>query len=215
MSANVSKPMPERHPVRIVGITGGIASGKSTVAARLSELGVRVVSADAVNREVMEPGALGWQRVREEFGETYFLPDGRLDRQKLGALVFADEEARLLLNQTIHPVMAGVVNERLHARLLNEKRALEAPLLIEGGWQQMVDQVWLVLVEPEEQIQRIMIRDKLDDQSARQRIASQMTQQEKLPYAHRLLRSGDIAALHRQVDALWKEWQDEPIESEA
>ena len=201
-----SKPQPERHPVGIVGITGGIASGKSTVAARLAEWGARVISADIVNREVMEPGEPGWHGVRDAFGAEYFLPNGQLDRRKLGALVFSDEQARLQLNTLVHPIMAAVVNERLQPRTLGEKRVLEAPLLIEGGWQSLVDQVWLVLVEPEEQIQRIIRRDQLDELSARQRVASQMTQDEKIPYAHRLLHSGDIPALLAQVDALWEEW---------
>ena len=171
--------------MKVIGLTGGIASGKSTVASILAEFGATIIDADKVAREVVEPGQPAWHDIRKAFGEDALLADGSLNRQWLGNLIFNDPTKRQMLNSIIHPRIIEECQKILeHYKQAGEKAViLEVPLLIETGMDTMVDEVWLVAVEVEAQISRLIKRDGLSRGQALKRIESQMSLKEKIPKA--------------------------------
>jgi len=201
----LSKP----RAMKVVGLTGGIASGKSTVSKMLADLGAAVIDADIIAREIMKKGTPVWQKVKEVFGEEYFRPDGEVDRQKLGQLVFSNPEALRKLNSITHPVIKRHVLseiERFKAKGGHKAVVVDAALLIEAGWCDMVDEVWLVVVDRESQIRRLMRRSGLTRQQAINRINSQMDQDIKKRYADRVIdNSRDMDHIREQVERLWAE----------
>ena len=190
----------------ILGVTGSIASGKSTVSSMLQARGAVVLSADDLAREAVRPGSLTLDRLVERFGEAILQTDGTLDRVRLGRLVFADPAARRDLEGLTHPAIAALAKARLH-QLQNSGAALvvyEAPLLFEAGAEGRVDRVLVVKVDPAVQLRRLMERDGIDEAAARRRIAAQMPQAEKLARADFVIdNSTSRAATERQVAALW------------
>jgi len=193
----------------IIGLTGGIASGKSTVSSYLKKLGAYIIDADAIAKEVMEVGREGWQAVRNVFGNAYFMEDGRLDRKALAELVFSDTNALQKLNDTVHPIVKKVVCEEVLALMRSQSEkliVLDVPLLVESGWTDMVDEVWLVTVERQEQMERLMKRNGLSYKEAQLRINSQMPLEEKRKYADRIIdNSGNVQNTYRQVDEIWQD----------
>ncbi|MCW2276727.1 dephospho-CoA kinase [Heliophilum fasciatum] len=194
--------------MKIIGLTGGIASGKTTVATHLRRLGAPVLDADVIARQVVEPGQQAWREIRQTFGPGVFLSDGKLDRAALGALVFADPTSRQQLNQIVHPQVQAVFQreiERLRAaghRLV----VLDIPLLLETGMDCMVDEVWVVAADEATQVQRLQLRDKLDEQAARSRIAAQMSLADKLKRADQVIDGqAELEVMLQQVEQLWKE----------
>ncbi len=164
----------------VIGLTGGIASGKSTVSDLFKEYNIPVVDADIVAREVVEPGEPALAGIVDAFGSDILLPDGSLDRQKLGGIIFQDQEKREILNGIVHPV----VRERMTAdrdRLKTGHPAvvLDIPLLFEGSQLHLVDKVVVVNVDPRIQLERLMQRNKLTEQEALDRINSQMSLADK------------------------------------
>lgn len=190
----------------ILGITGSIACGKSLVAELLRKRGAALLSADQLAREVVEPGSSLLDELVTLFGEQILTLDGALDRDRLGRLVFADEAARLRLNALLHPAIAKLAEQRL-AVLAGSGVLLvvyEAPLLFEAGAEGRVDRVLVVRIEPQLQLQRLMERDGIDAADARQRIDTQMSQQEKLDRADYIIdNSGSRDETQRQVETLW------------
>jgi dephospho-CoA kinase len=189
-----------------VGLTGGIGSGKSEVSRRLVSLGAVLVDADAVAREVVEPGTPGLAAVVEEFGEEILRPDGTLDREKLGSIVFADDGSRERLNAIVHPL----VGERM--RQLAEESPGEAvvvydvPLLTENGLAGLYDLVVVVDAPVEEQVRRLTTLRGMTEEAAHARIASQATRERRRAVADRVIdNSGTLEALTAQVDELWGE----------
>jgi dephospho-CoA kinase len=173
-----------------VGLTGSIAVGKSYVLRTFRELGAFVLDADRVAREVVEPGTAGLERVVEAFGESILLPDGGLDRAKLGSIVFADEEKRLLLNSIVHPLVFEAQDgwlEQYESSNRDGIAIVDAALMIESGGYRRFDKLIVVWCEPDLQLQRLMARDSLDRIDAERRIASQMPQEEKKSYADFLI----------------------------
>ncbi len=165
----------------ILGVTGGIAAGKSTVTSALAALGAVVVSADELAREVVLPGSPTLERLVERFGREILLPEEGLDRRALAALVFADPRAREDLNRIIHPAIAELSRQRLR-QLAAEGHPLivyEAPLLFEAGAEDRVDAVLAVTIREDLQLRRLVVRDGLSPEEARARIAAQMPQAEK------------------------------------
>ncbi|RME35710.1 MAG: dephospho-CoA kinase [Deltaproteobacteria bacterium] len=191
----------------VLGVTGNIASGKSRVAARLGELGAAVVSADQLAREAVAPGTSCLAEIVRCFGPGILGPDGRLDRQKLGALVFGDTEARRRLEEITHPAIAQLAEERLAG--LRASHALvvyEAPLLFEAGAEGRVDRILLVTADERVRLKRLMARDGLDRRAALQRIRAQMPQEAKVARADYVIdNSGDWDSCRRQVDSLWRQ----------
>ncbi|HKP70362.1 MAG TPA: dephospho-CoA kinase [Pyrinomonadaceae bacterium] len=186
-----------------VGLTGSIAVGKSFVDDVFRELGVPVLDADQVARDVVEPGTAGLKRVVEEFGESVLRPNGSIDRAKLGSIVFGDEERRLKLNSIIHPLVFEAQDAWLKKRELENADGIaivDAALMIESGGYRRFDQLIVVWCERDLQLQRLIGRDGLSRQEAERRIASQMPQDEKKSYADHLIdTSAGFDATRQQV----------------
>ena len=166
--------------VRIIGITGGIASGKSTVTEFLRQQGYKVIDADQVVHELQEPGGRLYQALLSTFGSSILQEDGRLDRPKLGAMIFGDPELLAKSSQ----IQNQIIREELAGRrdLLAEKEDIffmDLPLLFELGYETWFDQVWLVDVTEETQLCRLMARNALSQEEAEKRIAAQLSLQEK------------------------------------
>lgn len=172
-------------PLPVVGLTGGIASGKSTVARAFESHGARVIDADQLAREVVEPGTPGLAAIVEAFGEDVLLADGQLDRKALGARVFADEPARQKLNAITHPRIAALGAQRMME--LQDSGApylmYEAALIVENGAYRTMGALVVVASSTEAQTRRVLQRDGLDEQEARARIASQAPLERKLEVA--------------------------------
>ncbi len=199
----------QRKEGLVVGLTGGIASGKSSVARIFQELGAWIIDADQLAREVVEPGTPGWREVVEAFGREYFLPDGTLDRKKLAKRVFHNPEDKDKLEAIIHPRILELRQERTREILEKDPHALivfEVPLLIEKGLHHRVDRVVVVWVPRETQIQRLMERDGLTREEAEERLRNQMDLDHKVRFAHYVIdNSGPLEETRRQVETLYKE----------
>lgn len=167
--------------LRIIGLTGGIASGKTSVARFFEDKGAVVIDADQLARAAVEPGSQGLTRVAAIFGPDILTPDGQLDRKRLAAVVFSDPGKRALLEGILHPEIKYLAENRM-AQLAESGRKIVfymAPLLIEAGVTDRVDEVWVVTVRPEVQLERLMRRDGITREEALRIIASQMPLDEK------------------------------------
>ena len=191
----------------IIGLTGGIACGKSTVAKMLVARGARVIDADAVAREVVAPGTEGLQAITDRFGAEVLDDDGALDRAALGRRVFGDASARAALEGILHPLIA-VESARQIQQAVAEGAPLvvyDAALLIESGRADMFRPLVVVSVRPQTQIDRIMRRDGLDEAGAQARLDAQMPVAGKAALAdHVIDNEGDLDATEAQVEALWR-----------
>ena len=169
----------------VIGLTGGIASGKSTVAAELRKLGLPVFDADEASRQAVAAGSEGLAMVRQTFGSEYLTATGELDREKVAALVFRDAQALRQLEAIVHQiVLAQAENFLQECRKQGCPAAvLDVPLLIECGWHKKVDVVWLVAVSVQEQIRRAMLRSGMAEADVKRRIAAQMPLEDKKAYA--------------------------------
>lgn len=191
----------------IIGLTGGIASGKSTVSRILKELGAEIVDADLVAKEVIKPHTDAWRELVAEFGREILNHDKTINRRRLGQRVFSDPEALKTLNRITHPRILSRIEDRIRrARDRGAQKVLviDAPLLIETGMVPLVDEVWLVVVDPRTQIDRLMARDHFTFQEAANRLNSQMPLAEKMKYAHRVIdNQGSLEQTRRQLEELW------------
>jgi dephospho-CoA kinase len=192
-------------------LTGSIAVGKSFVLGVLSELGCRVLDADKTARETVAPGTPGLKAVIEAFGAEMLQADGTLDRAKLGSLVFADEGKRLRLNSILHPFIIAAQDEQLgrwEELEPNGIAVVDAALMIESGGYRRFDKLIVVHCKPEIQLQRLMGRDGLTAEQARQRIAAQMPQAEKVRHADYLIDTSDgFEPARQQTEAVFAELQ--------
>jgi dephospho-CoA kinase len=190
-----------------IGITGGIASGKSAVAEMLRELGFRVIDADSLGHEVIEPGTPAYDEIVREFGAGVVGPDRRVDRGKLAAIVFADSGKLGRLNRIVHPR----VEEEMVRQFGEWERAgvkdaafVEAALLVEAGYQNNLDGLVVAWCKPEQQLERLIARG-LSEVEARRRIAAQMPVEEKLTFATvKMDCSGTLEETRTQVEELAK-----------
>lgn len=191
----------------IIGLTGNIGSGKSSVAAYLSELGAQVVDTDQVARQIVEPGSPALAELTSAFGPGILNPDGTLNRAQTAAIVFKSPEARQTLNEITHPRIRAEVDRHidLHRRQPGAPAlVIEAPLLVEAGFHHLVDEIWLVVADEETMLQRVARRDNTSEEQAAGRLASQMPQSQKLPLAHRVIdNNGPPEEYKQQVDRLW------------
>ncbi|VXB33914.1 Dephospho-CoA kinase [Citricoccus sp. K5] len=194
-----------------IGLTGGIASGKSTVAAELSALGAIVVDADALSRAVVEPGSEGLGRVREALGPTAIAADGSMDRAAVGKLVFADPEARALLNGIIHPLVRAEGRRLVMEAGPDAVVVQDVPLLVESGQAGTYDLVLVVEADPEERVVR-MVRDRgMTEDDARARIAAQATDEQRRAAADVLIvNDAGLEDLRRATRRVWDEYV-EPV----
>jgi dephospho-CoA kinase len=192
--------------VKLYGLTGGIASGKSTVSRMLRELGAHVLDADVIAREVVEPGTPGLQAVAERFPGVLG-PDGRLDRARLGARVFGDPQERAALNALLHPLIGQQFMLRTQALAEQgvERVLYDAPLLIENRLHLGMDGVVLVWVPREVQKARLMARDGLDEAAADARLAAQLPLDEKRQHATWVVdNSGELGTTRARVEEVWR-----------
>ncbi len=186
----------------IVGLTGGIGSGKSAASQQLEALGIEVVDADIVAREVVEPGKPALQSIAEHFGAEVLQEGGGLDRAQLRAKVFADSEERKWLEQLLHPLIRERILAQLNAAR-SDYAVLASPLLLETDQHNIVDHIVVVDVPVETQIQRTASRDQNSEDQVRAIIAAQMDRQQRLEKADSVLdNSADLYHLQQSVNQL-------------
>ena len=189
----------------MIGLTGGIASGKSTVAKILERFGAAVVNADVLAREVVEPGREAWNEIVDAFGDQVLQPDRALDRQKLRALIFNQPEARKKLESIIHPRVRALADERIrkHAAAGYAVVVYEVPLLFEGNLHEWLRPVILVACDVDTQRQRLQQRDQLGAAEAQKHIDAQMSLEEKRRLADYVIENnGSLEDLEREVQAV-------------
>ena len=192
---------------RVIGLTGGIGSGKTTVAGILAELGADVLDSDKVGHDVYRPGTDGFRQVTEAFGRDIVAADGTIDRRKLGARVFDDPEALRRLNAIVHPLIGLAVRawlQQAQAEPNTMPIVIEAAVLMEAGWQ-FFDEVWVVIVEPETAIARVMASRGMTADEVRSRLAVQMSNEERVRRANRVIdNDGTPAELRARVEEAWR-----------
>ena len=188
-----------------IGLTGGIASGKSTVARKLEQLGAVIIDADVLARDVVALGTEGLKAVVARFGNSVLAADGSLDRSALARVIFADPQARADLNAIIHPLVRERAAELEAAAPVGAVVVHVIPLLVETGQQDRFDAVVVVDTTVEEQLRRLTRRDSLTQTEAEQRVAAQASREERLGAAtHVIDSSGPVRETMRQVDELWQ-----------
>ncbi|MGH7390934.1 MAG: dephospho-CoA kinase [Candidatus Rokuibacteriota bacterium] len=201
------------RPFLLAGLTGGIATGKSTVTATLRALGAVVIDADVLAREVVEPGEPALAEIAGEFGPGVLQPDGRLDRKALGAVVFADAGQRRRLEAITHPRIRDRFQRRLaelEARAFRGVVVFDAPVMIESGNDKNMDRLVVVVTDEATQVARLMARDGVSREEALGRIGSQMPVAEKAKLAdHVIDNSGDRAETEAQVRRLYERLLDD------
>ncbi len=193
-----------------IGLTGGIASGKSVVTQYLRDMGAPVFDADAASRQAVAKGTPGLQQVLQVLGSEYATPDGNLDRPRVAAKVFHDQAARKKLEAVIHKIVWQEATAFMKQASAQGSRVvfLDVPLLIECGWQDQVDQVWLVSLPREEQVRRAMLRDGTSAAQVEARIGTQLSLEAKKKFADLVIdNSGSLGNTKKQVAAAWEKLQ--------
>jgi len=191
----------------VVGLTGGIGSGKSTVAAVLADLGAVIIDADKVGHDVYRPGTDGFRRVVDAFGPGVIAPDGTIDRQRLGARVFADPSELTRLNGLVHPLIGDEIRRRMQAAFAEHADrpiVVEAAIMLEAGWR-FFDRIWVVIVSPEVAIARVTASRGLARDEVERRLAAQLSNLERERVADVVIHNdGTLAELRAQVEAAWR-----------
>ena len=190
----------------LIGLTGGIASGKSLVSTRLAELGATIVDADVLAREVVEPGTDGLAQIARHFGPEVLLADGTLNRPALGAIIFADPEQRETLNSITHPAVWRRARELFDQAAADEVVVYDVPLLVEGAKGRQLDFDLIVVVDAsaETRLQRLVQLRGMTREEAGHRLNSQASDAERLAVADVVIdNNGTVEATKSQVDALW------------
>ena len=185
----------------VIGITGGIGSGKSTACRYLASRGEIVIDADEVAREIVRPGKSAHAAIFKEFGDEFFLSDKTLDRKKLASYVFKHEDRLISLNRLLHPLIVNRVFAE--ADQYPGRVFIEAPLLIQTDMHKKTDSVWLIVADLETRIRRVMMRDALTKKEVENRIKSQMSDEAMIPYANEVIEnSRDDGSLFSTLDEL-------------
>ena len=213
-------PTPDPAPARaprpltppVIGLTGGIAAGKSTVSAHLREQGAHIIDADRVGHAVIAPDGEAYAGVVAAFGQEIVAADGRIDRTRLGPIVFSDPAKLERLNALTHPPMAARVAAEiagLRGRPIGERPPLiivDAAILLEAGWDALCDAVWVVLTEPARAIARLKARNGMSEEQAQARLRAQWDNAERAARASRVLHNdGTVPELLAQVEAAWRD----------
>lgn len=198
--------------MRIIGLTGGIASGKSTVSGELSRLGAKIIDADKTAWQLAEPHQPIWQAYHDRYGEDVINEDGSLNRQAVAVRVFADKSELEWMNSMAHPIirreMFRQIDQLRAAETPGENTViiLDIPLLFEGGWEKHADETWLVYTSEENQIKRLKERNGIDEKEARRRISAQMPLAEKMKLADFLIPNNETQdVLREKVHTLWQQ----------
>ena len=196
--------------MKVIGLTGGISSGKSTVSQFLTELGAVIIDADKVGHEVFKPDSEAWREVVAAFGKQIITANGAIDREKLGEIVFSNSEARARLNQIMHPRMYNLVKTRLdeYRRQGAGIVVLEAPLLLEAGWTSLVDEVWVTTASEATMLKRLRERTGLSEKESLARIRSQLPAEKRVKHADAVIDTDcSLEELKARVKELWEELQ--------
>jgi dephospho-CoA kinase len=190
----------------VIGLTGGIGTGKSEVARVLAGLGAVVINADQVGHQAYTPGSEIWREVVSAFGSDILQPSGEIDRKKLGAIVFSDAQQLARLNCIMHPRMARMVGDRIEQLRVEGVPVVvvEAALLFEAGWDSLVEEVWVTDSPPEAVVHRIQTRNGLRESEIKKRIDSQMPAAERRARAAVVVDNrGSVDELEQAVKSLW------------
>lgn len=193
--------------VTVIGITGGIGSGKSTASQILGELGAEVIDADKVGHKIYLPDTPAWREIVAAFGQGVLTPERTVDRSKLGPIVFGDPKALQTLNQITHGKIFAYIQGQVD--YIREKQAarvivVEAAILLEAGWRSLVDQLWVVVASVDVAVARLQAYRCLPEEQARARIAAQMSNDERITQADKVLwNNSDIPSLRQVVTAAW------------
>ncbi|MCX5848890.1 MAG: dephospho-CoA kinase [Deltaproteobacteria bacterium] len=192
-----------------VGLTGGIACGKSTVAKMFVSYGAHLIDFDRLAHEAQEPERPAWKKVVDSFGKEILLSDKKIDRVKLGNIVFADKKKLITLNNIVHPLVYQSWHVRLEKIGKKENHAIvlsDVPLLFEGNMQHLFDLTILVLITPEEQIRRLIARNRVNKEEAEKRLNSQMPINEKRALADIVIdNKGSVSETEKRVEHVWQE----------
>ena len=190
----------------VIGLTGGIGTGKSEAARQLEELGALIISADQVGHEAYTVNTEAWEQVVATFGNGILQDDKEIDRSKLGGIVFSDPSQLKKLNQIMHPRMARIVSDKIEAFRGQgvDTVVVEAALLFEAGWDSLVEEVWVTDASEEIIIGRLRERNGLSEEEAKKRINSQMDRMERIGRSDFVINnSGDMAELGTTIKELW------------
>ena len=196
--------------MKVIGLTGGIGSGKSTVSQFLAELGAVIIDADRVGHEAFKPGTELWREVVAAFGRQIVTPSGDIDRKKLGEIVFGNAESLSRLNQTMHPRMYDMVKTQLeeYRRQGVAVAVLEAPLLIEANWTSLVDEVWVTVASEATVLKRLQERTGLSKEESLARIRSQLPSEERIKCADVVINTDcSLDEVKTRVKELWDRFQ--------
>lgn len=190
----------------IIGLTGGIATGKSTAAEYLKEKGARIIDADQISHKISRRGEKGWRLVVDEFGDEILREDGEFDRDKLGKIVFSDPRKRKKLESLLHPIIIYEMKEQAHRYLNNDEIVVfMAPLLYEAGLDRFCDQIWVISSSEENQISRLKKRNDFSSKEALKRIKAQMPLSKKEEKADVVIENNStIADLQDKIDLYWE-----------
>ena len=194
----------------VIGLTGGILTGKSTVSEMLAQRGAVIIDADKIGHKAYRPRTRVWREVVDAFGSGILKENGEIDRKKLGEIVFNDPKALARLNQIMHPAMHSMMKEEIE-RLRSEGAdvvVLEAAVLIEANWTDLVDEVWVTVAPEETAVKRLQDRGGLSEEQARARIRSQLSSEERAKHADVIIDTNcELAEVRAKVEELWRRLQ--------
>ena len=193
---------------RVIGLTGGIGSGKSTVSRFLAELGAVIIDADKIGHEVYRPDTDTWRKLVKTFGRGILAADNTIDRKKLGAIVFSNEEELKRLNAIVHPQITEIIKKQIDDYRRKEAKVivLDAPVLLEAHAKNLVDEVWVVVADEENVIKRAVARTGLREEQIRDRIRAQMSKTERIKNAQVIIyNDGTPEDLRGKIKNLWEQ----------
>jgi len=187
----------------IVGLSGGIASGKSTISDLFAECGVPIIDTDVISRSLLEPGETAYQQLREHLGESILTADNKIDRKKLRQLIFSNAKEKAWLETMLHPLIYQRSQQRIGEHSSASYVLVVVPLLFETNFQTLVDRVCVVDCPPELQLKRLVRRDKIEETLARKMLDQQLSNDERVARAHDLIDNGaEVSDLPAQVKSL-------------
>jgi len=190
----------------VIGLTGGIGSGKSEVSRMLKAWGARIIDADQLGHQAYQPRTEAWKAVVAAFGDQILQRNGEVDRNKLGTIAFSNPEALARLNAIMHPRMHEMIKEQLEGLRARGTAVavVEAAVLIEAGWTPLMDEIWVTEAEEDVVVERVRRRSNLPDEEIHRRIRSQLTNKERAKHATAVIENnGGLAELHQRVQELW------------
>lgn len=196
--------------MKVIGLTGGIGSGKTTVSMFLAELGAIIMDADKVGHELIKPGSNIWRQVADAFGNQILTDGDVIDRKRLGEIIFNDSEARIKLNKIMHPPMYSLVQGQLEVYKQQGVKVivLEAPVLLDAGWASLVDEVWVTIASENTIMKRLKQRSGLSERDIKARISSQLKSEERIKFADVVIDTDcSLEELKEKVKVLWRKLQ--------